>query len=118
VDDPNEKPGAGFSVDGAVDDPNEKLGAESGAGFSLEGVVDDPNENPEADGPLGEGLAGTAAPNEKAVEGEVLGCLAPNEKENDFAGVASFFSLGSEGVSVDGLDSCFFSAGLGSAFGG
>jgi len=118
---PNENPdeGAGIldSVSdlGAVEEPNENPddGAEAGdgdgAGASLLfDCEDDPKENEEAEGPLGDPLGGTAAPKANAVDGEVLGCLAPNENENDFAGVeVSSVGLGGAG------DSSFFSSGAG-----
>jgi hypothetical protein len=117
---PNENPdeGAGvlFSESdlGAVEEPNENPddGAEvgdgdgAGAGASLLfDWEDDPKENEEAEGPLGDPLGGTAAPKANAVEGEVFGCLAPKENENDFAGV-EVSSVGLEGAG----DSSFFSA--------
>lgn len=138
ADEPNEKPeGAGaagltsVSVFGADDDPNEKpdvgagAGVDEGAADSLpDALEDEPNENPEADGPLGDPFAGTAAPNEKAVEGDVEGALTPNEKANDLAGVdVSAFSSAGLGAEpklngFDGFGSSFFSsvafsAGLG-----
>jgi len=64
----------------------------------------DPNEKFEADGPPGEPLAGTAAPKENAVEGDVEGGLAPKEKLKDLAGVefeSTFASSGLDGVVVD-----------------
>lgn len=64
----------------------------------------DPNEKFEADGPPGEPLAGTAAPKENAVDGDVEGGLAPNEKLKDLAGVefeSTFGSSGLDGVVVD-----------------
>jgi hypothetical protein len=64
----------------------------------------DPKEKFEADGPLGDPLAGTAAPKENAVDGEVEGGLAPKEKLKDLAGVefeSTFGSSGLDGVVVD-----------------
>jgi hypothetical protein len=129
ADEPNENPeeagvdavlgsASGF---GADDDPKENpdvgAGGGVGAGASLaDAFEDEPNEKPEADAPLGDPFAGTAAPNEKAVEGDVEGGLAPNEKANDLAGVdVSVFSsvgLGAEPKlnGLDGLGSFFSSA--------
>lgn len=88
ADEPNEKPEEGaeavglasVSGFGADDDPKENpdvaagAGVDEGAADSLVDALEDaPNENPEADGPLGDPFAGTAAPNEKAVEGDVEG---------------------------------------------
>jgi hypothetical protein len=117
---PNENPveeGAGVldSVSdlGAVEEPNENpdVGAEAGdgdgAGTSLLfDCEDDPKEKDEAEGPLGDPLGGTAAPKANAVDGEVFGCLAPKENENDLAGVDAS-SVGLEGAG----DSSSFSAG-------
>ena len=118
---PNENPDEGAGVLdsvsdlAAVEEPNENPddGAETGdgdgAGASLLfDCEDEPKEKDEAEGPLGDPLGGTAAPKANAVEGEVLGCLAPNENENDFAGV-DVSSVGLEGAG----DSSFFSAEAG-----
>jgi hypothetical protein len=116
---PNENPDEGAGVlDSvsdlwAVEEPNENPddGAEAGDGDGaapslLFDCEDDPKEKDEAEGPLGDPLGGTAAPKANAVDGEVFGCLAPKENENDFAGV-DVSSVGLEGAG----DSSFFSAG-------
>lgn len=125
VDEPNENPddaglGCSLLACGADDDPNEnpdEVLAGSGASpaatvgvlleeepkLKPEGFAEvDPNENVEADGPLGEPFAGSAAPKENAVEGEVEGGFAPKEKLNDFAGVDVESALGSSGF--EGVD--------------
>jgi hypothetical protein len=115
---PNENPdeGAGVldseSALGAVEEPNENPddGAEAGDGDGAAASLlfdceDDPKEKDEAEGPLGDPLGGTAAPKANAVDGEVFGCLAPKENENDLAGVDAS-SVGLEGAG----DSSFFSA--------
>jgi hypothetical protein len=122
-DDPNEKPDEDVVDDllsesalGAADDPNEN--PDDGAGVDASPDLDDePNEKDEAEGPLGDPLGGTAAPNANAVEGEVFGCLAPKENENDLAGVevspvglgvSSFFSAGVVGLKVNPLEGVSF----------
>jgi hypothetical protein len=116
---PNENPDEGAGVLdsesdlGAAEEPNENpdVGAEAGDGDGAAASLlfdceDDPKEKDEAEGPLGDPLGGTAAPKANAVDGEVFGCLAPKENENDFAGV-DVSSVGLEGAG----DSSFFSLG-------
>ena len=128
-DEPNEKPDVGAAAltsesgfeAGAEDEPNEKpdegvvdtfvssaFGTEDdGVGASLL-LEEEPNEKDDAEGPLGDPLGCTAAPNANAVEGEVEGCLAPNENEKGSAGVeVVFFSSVTFGVA-----SSFFSSGF------
>lgn len=99
---------------GAEDDPNENPDVDAAGGGASLALLDEPNEKEEAAGPLGDPLDGTAAPNANAVEGEVFGCLAPKENENDLAGVevdvVSSFSVPFVFVVVD---SSFFSAAAG-----
>lgn len=106
---------SGLEVENVVgveveDWPNENPDDPAGGAAAVDADAEDPKENVGAEvEALGEPLEGTAAPNEKAVEGEVEGGFAPKEKpENGLAGVelelaSALGSAEDEGVLLAGV---------------